>query len=100
MPEDLITDLSKLAGLFVISRSSVFVYKGKAAEPADVSRELGFCICLKAGSVKRAAGSGLGLTRLVQPQITARGPCVMIQNSRTFLNSQMRSPTKVCPPWK
>ena len=39
--EDLITDLSKLAGLFVISRNSVFVFKGKAIKPEDVSRELG-----------------------------------------------------------
>jgi adenylate cyclase len=27
--EDLITDLSKVSGLFVISRNSVFLYKGK-----------------------------------------------------------------------
>ena len=31
MTEDLITDLSKLSGLFVIARNSVFVYKGKPA---------------------------------------------------------------------
>jgi adenylate cyclase len=41
MTEDLITDLSKLSGLFVIARNSVFTYKGKAVEVAEVSRKLG-----------------------------------------------------------
>src|SRR5262249_43235469 len=38
--EDLITDLSKLSGLFVISRNSAFLYKGKAVKPEQVGREL------------------------------------------------------------
>jgi adenylate cyclase len=29
---DLITDLSKVSGLFVISRNSVFLYKGKTGQ--------------------------------------------------------------------
>ncbi len=41
MTEDLITDLSKLSGLFVSSRYSVFTYKGKAVKVQEVSRELG-----------------------------------------------------------
>jgi cytosine/adenosine deaminase-related metal-dependent hydrolase len=41
MTEDLITDLSKLSGLFVIARNSVFTYKGQAVKPERVSRELG-----------------------------------------------------------
>jgi adenylate cyclase len=41
MTEDLITDLSKLSSLFVIARTSVFTYKGKAVKPEQVSRELG-----------------------------------------------------------
>jgi adenylate cyclase len=53
MTEDLITDLSKLAGLFVISRNSVFVYKGKAIKSEDVSRELGVRYVLE-GSVRKA----------------------------------------------
>ena len=31
--EDIITDLSKVSGLFVLSRNTVFTYKGKAVEP-------------------------------------------------------------------
>ncbi|MBI3795650.1 MAG: adenylate/guanylate cyclase domain-containing protein [Deltaproteobacteria bacterium] len=38
--EDLIADLSRLSGLFVIARTSAFTYKGKAVKLGDVSREL------------------------------------------------------------
>ena len=41
MTEDLITDLSKLSGLFVIARNSVFTYKGKAAKVRQAAEELG-----------------------------------------------------------
>jgi adenylate cyclase len=51
--EDLITDLSKLSGLFVIARTSVFIYKGKAAEMAEVSRKLGVRYVVE-GSVRKA----------------------------------------------
>lgn len=51
--EDLITDLSKLSGLFVIARNSVFTYKGKAIKPEQVSRELGVRYVLE-GSVRKA----------------------------------------------
>jgi TolB-like protein/predicted Zn-dependent protease len=51
--EDLITDLSKLSGLFVISRNSVFLYKGKAVKPDQVSKELGVRYLLE-GSVRKA----------------------------------------------
>ncbi len=50
--EDLITDLSKLSGLFVISRNSVFLYKGKAVRPEQVSLELGVRYVLE-GSVRK-----------------------------------------------
>src|SRR5438093_3756548 len=53
--EDLITDLSKLSGLFVISRNSVFLYKGKAVKPEQVSQELGVQYVLE-GSVRKAGG--------------------------------------------
>jgi len=50
--EDLITDLSKVSGLFVISRNSVFIYKGKAAKAQEVGRELGVRFILE-GSVRK-----------------------------------------------
>jgi TolB-like protein len=53
--EDLITDLSKISGLFVIARNSVFVYKGKPVKIAEVGRELGVKYVLE-GSVRKANG--------------------------------------------
>ena len=52
MTEDLITDLSKLSGLFVSSRYSVFTYKGKAVKVQEVSKELGVRYVLE-GSVRK-----------------------------------------------
>ncbi|MBI3528397.1 MAG: adenylate/guanylate cyclase domain-containing protein [Betaproteobacteria bacterium] len=50
--EDLITDLSKLSGLFVIARNSTFSYKGKAVRVQQVGRELGVRYVLE-GSVRK-----------------------------------------------
>jgi adenylate cyclase len=51
--EDIITDLSKASGLFVIGRNTVFTYKGKAVHLERVAKELGVCYLLE-GSVRRA----------------------------------------------
>ena len=52
--DDLITDLSRLPGLFVIARTSTFTYKGKPAKLQEVGRELGVKYVLE-GSVRKAA---------------------------------------------
>ncbi|UCB49258.1 MAG: guanylyl cyclase, partial [Deltaproteobacteria bacterium] len=51
--EDLITDLSKIAGIFVIARNSTFTYKGKAVKIRQVAEELGVRYVLE-GSVRKA----------------------------------------------
>lgn len=51
--EDLITDLSKISGLLVIARNSVFTYKGKTPKVEDVRRELGVRYILE-GSVRKS----------------------------------------------
>ena len=53
MTEDLITDLSKISGLFVIARNSVFAYKNQPVKPQQVAEELGVRYVLE-GSVRRA----------------------------------------------
>lgn len=53
MTEDLITDISKVSGLFVIARNSVFTYKGMAVKVQQVAEELGVRYVLE-GSVRRA----------------------------------------------
>jgi adenylate cyclase len=51
--EDLTTALSKVRGLFVISRNSAFTYKGQNVKIEDVGRELGVRYVLE-GSVRKA----------------------------------------------
>ncbi|MGH8679702.1 MAG: adenylate/guanylate cyclase domain-containing protein, partial [Burkholderiales bacterium] len=51
--EDLTTDLSRIAGLFVIARNTAFTYKGKDVRPSQVAEELGVRYILE-GSVRRA----------------------------------------------
>lgn len=53
MTDDLITDLSKISGLFVIARNSSFFYKGRAVNVPEVAAELGVRYVLE-GSVRRA----------------------------------------------
>ena len=53
MTDDLITDLSKHSGLFVIARNSAFTYKGQPANVQQVAEELGVHYVLE-GSVRRA----------------------------------------------
>lgn len=51
--EDVITDLSKASGLFVIARNSAFVYKNKTFSVPHVCRELGVKFALE-GSIRKA----------------------------------------------
>ena len=52
MTEDLITDLSKVSGMFVIARNSTFAYKGKSPDVRQVGKDLGVRNVLE-GSVRR-----------------------------------------------
>lgn len=53
LTDDLITDISKLSGLFVISRQSSFVYKGSGKRAEEIAAELGVRHLLT-GSVRKA----------------------------------------------
>jgi adenylate cyclase len=53
MTEDLITDLSKASGLFVIARNSSFVYKGRSVKVQEIGRDLGVRFVLE-GSIRKA----------------------------------------------
>src|SRR5262249_34816478 len=54
LTEVLTSDLSKLPGLFVISRNTAFSFKGKTVNIQEVSKELGVRYVLE-GSVQKAA---------------------------------------------
>src|SRR5262249_47232879 len=51
MAEDIITQLSRISGLFVISRNSSFTYKDRIVDVRDIGRELGVRYVLE-GSVR------------------------------------------------
>jgi TolB-like protein len=51
--EDLTTDLSRIAGLFVISRNTAFTYRNKPVDTKRIGRELGVRYVLE-GSVRRS----------------------------------------------
>src|SRR5262249_44283392 len=53
--EDLITDLSRVSGLFVPARNSTFAYKGATVKPQRVCNELGVRYVLE-GGVRKVAG--------------------------------------------
>jgi len=52
--EDLTTDLSRIADMFVIARNTAFTYKGKSIDAKQVGRELGVRYLLE-GSVRRSS---------------------------------------------
>ena len=54
MAEEIITALSRCAGLFVIARNSSFTYRGKSVDVRQVGRELGVRYVIE-GSVRRSA---------------------------------------------
>jgi TolB-like protein len=54
LAEDLITDLSKVTGLFVIARNSSFIYKGKPVDIRSIAKDLGVRYVVE-GSVRRAS---------------------------------------------
>ena len=51
--EDVITDLSKISGLFVIARNSSFAFRGKSIKVQDIARDLGVAYVVE-GSVRKA----------------------------------------------
>ena len=55
LTEDLITELSKAPGLFIIARHSTFTYKGKSADVRAIARDLSVRYVLE-GSARRSAG--------------------------------------------
>ncbi len=67
LTETFITELSKIKGLKVISRSSVFMFKGKEVDPREVGRRLGVEAILE-GSVRKSGDTARVETRLVSTE--------------------------------
>ena len=62
--DDLTTDLSRIAGSFVIARRTAFTYEGKAIDTRQIGRELGVRYALE-GSVRRSGQRVRANTQLI-----------------------------------
>ena len=67
MTEDIITELSRFRDLFVISRNSAFVYKGKTVNIRDVAKDLGVQYVVE-GSVRKAGNRVRVTVQLIDAQ--------------------------------
>ena len=92
MSEDLITGLARIRWLFVIARNSTFVYKHRAVDVKQVSRELGVRYVLE-GSVRRA-GKRLRISaQLIEARPAATtGPNATTASWATSSPCRTRSP--------
>jgi adenylate cyclase len=63
--EDIITDLSKISGLFVVARNTTFTYKGKPVRIQQVSQDLRVKFILE-GSVRKASSRVRVTAQLVE----------------------------------
>jgi TolB-like protein/Tfp pilus assembly protein PilF len=70
MTEDLTTDLSRMSGMFVISRNTAFTYRNKAVDTKQTGRELGVHYVLE-GSVRRSGNQVRVSAQLIDAEIDA-----------------------------
>ncbi len=68
--EDLTTDLSRLAGMLVISGNTAFTYRGKRVDTKQIGRELGVRYVLE-GSVRRSGNQVRVSTQLIDAETDA-----------------------------
>ena len=94
--EDLITGLSKVSGLFVIARNSVFTYKGKPVKVREVRRDLGVRYVLEAACSGRAAECGSPPSSWTPPPGTTCGPSGTTVRFATSSPSRTRSRSGSC----
>src|SRR3954447_4418344 len=65
--EDIITDLSKISGLYVVARHTAFTYKGKPLKVQQVGHDLGVSFVLE-GSVRKAGSRVRVTAQLIEAQ--------------------------------
>ena len=68
--EDLTTDLSRIADIFVISRNTAFTYQGKRVDTKQIGRELGVRYVLE-GSVQRSGNRVRVTAQLIDAETDA-----------------------------
>jgi TolB-like protein len=68
--DDLTTDLSRIAGMFVISRHTAFAYRDKPVDTKQIGRELGVRYVLE-GSIRRAGNQMRVNVQLIDAETAA-----------------------------
>src|SRR5262249_58431363 len=68
--EDVTTDLSRIVGMFVISRNTAFTYRNKPIDTKQIGRELGVRYVLE-GSVQRSGKQVRITTQLIDAESDA-----------------------------
>jgi TolB-like protein/class 3 adenylate cyclase/Tfp pilus assembly protein PilF len=68
--EDVTTDLSRISGMFVISRSTAFTYRNKSVGAKQIGRELGVNYVLE-GTVQRSGGRVRVTAQLIDAETDA-----------------------------
>jgi adenylate cyclase len=91
MVAEIITGLSRIKWLFVISRNSAFIYKGKPTDVKTVGRELGVRYVLE-GSVRRSGDHVRVTGQLIETETAAHvwAARYMTASWVIFLPSRMR----------
>ncbi|MGH1589037.1 adenylate/guanylate cyclase domain-containing protein [Methylobacterium phyllosphaerae] len=84
LTEDLTTDLSHLAGSFVIARNTAFTYKGKAVDVKQLGRDLGVRYALE-GSVRRTGEKVVLNAQLISTETGAHVWADRFEGERTRL---------------
>ncbi|GJE46862.1 adenylate/guanylate cyclase domain-containing protein [Methylobacterium soli] len=84
LTEDLTTDLSHLAGSFVIARNTAFTYKGKAVDVKQLGRDLGVRYALE-GSVRRTSERVVVNAQLISTETGAHIWADRIEGERSRL---------------
>jgi TolB-like protein len=68
LSEDIITELSRVKGLWVIARNTMFTYKGRAIDVCSVAKDLGVQYVLE-GSVRKAEGRLRMTAQLIEAEM-------------------------------
>jgi TolB-like protein len=68
LSEDIITELSRIKGLWVIARNTMFTYKGRAIDVCNVAKDLGVQYVLE-GSVRKAEGRLRMTAQLIEAEM-------------------------------
>jgi TolB-like protein len=68
LSEDIITELSRIKGLWVIARNTMFTYKGRAIDVCSIAKDLGVQYVLE-GSVRKAEGRLRMTAQLIEAEM-------------------------------